>query len=369
MLHHPSRSPSPMDIHIYVLIFMVLFDLNAVSGSSCPFNGNQWGAVSISDPVPPTTLAFHLQVAMNFTINASFGNYSYPEQGIAIFGGLKYLSRTANIWSIPTAYTNELWTFDVTVRTWLDQTPTSSTPPYQWPTARAGHAGGAISIDPTDPNKQALVIFGGRNGTDSILADAWVFSFAHLVSIVNVTQIITQQAPSARWGAAATVLNNSLYLAGGFLSDGTSTVDVWVLSFQPISGAWQWLPLSGVLSPSTAVPPTLFSRGLFFLTPLSPRSLLLAGGWNSSNSFSSPFNDTWAFDTVSLSWQRLADMPLALAGGSAFTYSPDQVSFYPCVVWGSTLGSNLSLSANTVSSPSNFILAYSGSSWEVYVFN
>jgi hypothetical protein len=103
------------------------------------------------------------------------------------------------------------------------------------PSPRFGHT---LTFDPTN---YAILLFGGRDASFTILGDCWmIHKPASLTRLYRATlQWVPcggafASAPSPRFGHGAAVFRGALYVVGGYVSDGIGGVqardDMWVLT-------------------------------------------------------------------------------------------------------------------------------------------
>lgn len=357
------------DLHqaIFALLLITPLALQCVAAydvcMSTAEAGNTWQPLPIGDATSPLPLSFAVQISMNFTLIAPFksNNVTYTEQGVAVFGGLSRMSQVGTLWpNASAAYSDNLWTLDMTVRQW--RLVANSQKHSPWPLGRAAHAGGLIL---RSESEQVFVVFGGRSSTE-VFNDTWLFHFAHLVDMYLVDRVVSDYHPSARWGAAFTTLNTSqFYVCGGFDVHGVGLMDVWRFTYDPSAAAatppfWVWTKLAGA-------PSAMPGRGFHYFTPASPSTLLLTGGWTASNTSSTPLGDTWLFTLGGNTWTPLpVPLPTPTAAGAAITYV-DGATFWPIVFWGSSFGADVAMASSDVLPPSSFIYAFSQASqnWSV----
>ncbi len=191
------------------------------------------------------------------------GRYGHSAASISgkmyVFGGMA-----------PSAgYMADLWAFDSSVGTdgsWAAISPTGSAP-----SMRYHHSAVAIS--------GKMYIFGGATGLTDY-NDLTVFDPNAGSTGSWTTLSPSGTAPSARFGHSAVVINNKMYLFGGFGS--TYFNDTWV--FDPNAGAnGSWTQLS----PTGALPPVRNGHSAVVIS----NKMYVFGGYGGS-----PLNDVWVFD-------------------------------------------------------------------------
>src|SRR5689334_2983818 len=105
--------------------------------------------------------------------------------------------------------------------------------------------------------------------------------------------------PSARSGAAAAVVNNTLYYAGGHNGTDTSTFQ----AYDGASASWSSL--------STMPGGRYLGNGEGMLG----NNIYVARGWTTSPGL--PNNNLWVYDTVANSWSARANLPTLSACGAS----------------------------------------------------
>jgi hypothetical protein len=177
------------------------------------------------------------------------------------------------------------WLTPIPVATWT----TSLIQPYQstGPAPRHGHS---LTFD---PDKQAVLLFGGCDAASSILDDCWW---------LNTTQASTEWppaesawtpcrssalvGPSPRFGHGAAVFRGALFIFGGFVSDGHSNAvaqdDMWSLAEYWGDGGW-----SHVMPASTSP-----GRRAYFGCWQAGFLLYVSGGEGPTDTL----QDTWFFN-------------------------------------------------------------------------
>lgn len=125
-----------------------------------------------------------------------------------------------------------------------------------------------------------IYVHGGINGSGA-LGDVWVYDPA-------LNTWVQKLAGNNRYGSAAAVVGNKMYVCGGW----TSTYAADLKVYDTDANTWATL---AALPAAGRLDHTLVAVGT---------KLYLYGGLTSS-----PFNDHWCYDTLTDTWTQLADGP------------------------------------------------------------
>lgn len=157
------------------------------------------------------------------------------------------------------------------------------------------------------------------------LNDMWVFRRGG-GGVVVVSSVEQQPVrPQARRGAHAwsCVVNNALYLWGGFSATSKADIDdnggVWM--FDPSTRVWT------LVTPTTAAKPAPRSQGAVWVVG---QTLWLYGGWGARTLYS----DIWSFDTVTRQWTLHQPTVSGPARYGAAAWAEDGESQHLLHLWG-----------------------------------
>ena len=376
-----SFPPSPLlAFATHVFLLSLIWQL-CVSSTSSPLL-NVWRYTSPRLSQPPS---------LSFSTLTAFCCGFQQQNLFFLFGGVLNFNTSdwsKNIWEAAFNTSSEAWIFDSHSLNWQLSSPTPP-PPLTWPSARAAHTVNIFSLNDVAPNTffssnssydSVAVLVGGIASGPVVFGDVWVMHIHQtlVVDVLNATTPAPSGAPSARWAHSSLVLNNSLYLAGGFDAWGAGTVDVWVARLalsvlckhQPCSA----FNLSNVTDPTTLLSwtrlvgtaPGPAPRGFFFLSIWKATALILAGGWGSFNSSSAVLDDTWSLQLSPSAdegvWS-LTSATIALAGGAAVALPTNNQLYVPMAVWGTHQPASIALASGTFTQSRNSSYIFNGSAW------
>jgi len=214
--------------------------------------------------------------------------YYPPLEGIVLFGGHNSTALS------------DTWVYNY----WGDSLPPPLNGSVDWRLANvtgpSARWGAAMAYD---PDLNALILFGGTNGTGA-LDDTWEF--------VNTTwtQLSPSVSPSPRWGAtfAWDAASDELVLFGGYGASGQAGLsDTWTFS----AAGW------------SQVHPTTSPPGVYGASSLAQTAerIMLVGGANGTGALS---DQTWIFESGN--WTRTETQENYQAGlGMAFALAPDGI--------------------------------------------
>jgi hypothetical protein len=209
--------------------------------------------------------------------------YDVTHDRMIIFGGCNSQnceSPLNDVWILSNASTSG--------PTWRQLSPASPLP-----------GGRTKAVAAYDPNKNKLIIFGGKNGLSSgaVYSDTWVLSNANGL---NGTPVWTQLNPigtpaAGQYGATGTYdgTNNILTVFGGSTSSGTDTNGVWTLSNANGLGgtpAWNQLSISGSLPAARSFHTAVYN-------PNAGHTMTIFGG-NTAVSEINDLNDLWVLSNA-----------------------------------------------------------------------
>jgi serine/threonine protein kinase len=156
--------------------------------------------------------------------------------------------------------------------------------------------GGARSFAAVASDGTSAYVFGGRNAEGVALSDLWRLSVVD--GALKWTRLHAggdNTAPSARAGAAATVLGQELYVFGGVDAEGAVLADLW--RYHVGGGAWSDSQVTSFLKPVARHSSAATSFATF---------VMVHGGELDAAKLTSEetasLSDAWAYDTVSKRW-------------------------------------------------------------------
>lgn len=152
-------------------------------------------------------------------------------------------------------------------------------------------------------NKNRVLVFGGKSEAKSALADLFCF---HAETRAWEELILTGEVPSSRHSHAAAVVNDSLFIHGGILEDGS------------LDSSFFEINLNSGISKRVAIPS---GKPIFSHSLLAHGSLLyIFGGFSSPDGIAANWGAS--FDTSSRTWEDIlvsgnsSDSPLLLRHGA-----------------------------------------------------
>jgi serine/threonine protein kinase len=154
----------------------------------------------------------------------------------------------------------------------------------------------ARSYAATSSDGTTAYVFGGRAADGAALNDLWRLSVVDgALKWSRLHAGGESSAPPKRFGGAATVLGQELYVFGGVGSDGAVLGDLW--RYHVGGGAWSDSQVTSFLKPV----PRHSSAATSFATFVLVHGGELDGAKLTSEE-STPLSDAWAYDTVSKRW-------------------------------------------------------------------
>lgn len=154
------------------------------------------------------------------------------------------------------------------------------------PSARWGHT--AVRFD------DCLIIYGGRSAEAEVLADCHIFNFG--TRLWSRVESPNSETPPARWGHAAVIYKEAMYVMGGENASGNCTNDTWRLNLETC----QWAKVSAIFSPT----PRKLHKAVVF-----DDSIYIVGGIDSSGK---SLNDVWFYESAASIWLEVrtqGDLP------------------------------------------------------------
>ncbi len=289
-------------------------------------------AASPEQPSPAGVQVVSAGAAITATMHKNNFTLTGVGDSLYLFGGASDITGTVS---------NQLHRFDTSTETWHSVAVTST-----GPAGRQGHAAAAFG--------NQLYILGGANQAGQKLDDVWRYNPA-----TNTWSEVTQDTrPPARMGHTAVGTADNLLIYGGVMATPILTTSVW--KFDPNTGYWttygmanpqggrlghsagiigdslylvgggetpsvdfmQKTDFNGILYDSvtvtsTARPTPRRNQATVFL-PAS-NSIMIFGG--ESITTSAPISDAWSFDIGKGEWTKLPDLPNAVTGLKAASWT------------------------------------------------
>lgn len=203
-----------------------------------------------------------------------------PSGGVVLFGGRNY-----------TGVLGETWTWNPDTKSWSDVTdPEGKNPPAR-----------TVGSMVYDPGNGTVLLFGGKDGTNNLLGDTWLWNGSVWEEVYTVGS-----SPSPRYSASVAYDDRSgkIYLFGGY--DGNTVLnDLW---------AWdgkekRW---SLVTANVEKLPPrkgALFSQG--------PGGQILLFGGQDPDTYAI-YTDFWSYDSSAGAARTWTEIPPPSPQGRAF---------------------------------------------------
>lgn len=221
---------------------------------------------------------------------------SYKDKALILFGGYSGSHQTNDLW-IHTPFTSNLQldlsnnSNNAMSTSWkridIQQSNVAT------PSKRHCHA---CSI-----YKNHMILFGGDSGGNEILNDLWQLDLRsgkyHWTKIeYNPVQISSHNIPKPRYGHTATVIQDTLWIFGGFTRKSSKTGgmyfnDLWAYHFP--SGTWR-----KIVTPKEEKPS---KRCYHSAVVFNDIYILVFGGLSMGHNL----NDTWIFDTRTEKWKEI----------------------------------------------------------------
>lgn len=222
---------------------------------------NTWNPVSQSEPRPPARKDHRAWV---------YGQVMYIYGGVGASGEALY----------------DIWLYDPAPNQWDEVTPTTG------PAARSGMSAVRIS------NNQVLV-YGGWAEDGSILSDLWEYDVSTNVWTEKTACDGGSVTDCARADHAAAALNNSLFIAGGWVPGPTGNgITSSTLIYEIATDSWRNAEGSA---------PAPFAEAA---TAVVDSDLWLAGGYGyDQTSGAGKKRWTWLFDLEKQQWRWMEDLP------------------------------------------------------------
>ncbi len=185
-----------------------------------------------------------------------------PDGKIILFGG-----------NGPGGYLGDTWTYDSSINTWTNVSPTPSPSPRNAPTM--GY----------DQSSGRLILFAGFGASNQDLDDTWAYD----ARANTWTELTTIGSPPARDSASVAFDSSSgqLILFGGYSNNtgGNLLNDTWALTYNHINNTYTWTELFPPTQPSAR-----YGVAMKF-DPASGQVILFGGGH-----LIGTYNDTWAYE-------------------------------------------------------------------------
>eukprot|EP00051_Salpingoeca_urceolata_P006665 m.88152 g.88152 ORF g.88152 m.88152 type:complete len:1239 (+) comp14932_c1_seq1:252-3968(+) len=296
---------------------------------------NTWQARSTSDIPRPPARMFHSMVV------------SHADRNVIVFGGLNLIEPLA-----------DMWAFDAKINVWYNATQPNTT-------GRFGHVAATLNHG----NRTIMVVFGGaflsmggvvdvyetRNTTQYLDPLCYPKPYESPWAKGSWNTVSAGPQPPARFGHIGAVLNNDLFIMGGFSRvtshlepvEALSLVDVWRLSAETL--LWSQV----AVAPSSLLPAAFPSSRAFALstavgqgvTDVRPEfrtdenlyvcgtvnqllpavEMVMVGGW--PNTAAGALSDMWRLNldtaTQTISWTSLGNFTTPIAMGQMFWVQRD----------------------------------------------
>ena len=191
---------------------------------------------------------------------------------------------------------NSLYSYDPSAKKWTDlSVPTSGTAPSK----RESHS--AVAIE------GKMYVFGGiSNG--NILNDLYSYDPSNK-KWTNLSVPASGSAPQARYGHTAVMIDDKMYVFGGFDTSYNYLGDLFV--YDPQAGG-RWTNLS---TPATAVKP---DPRVYHASEVIDKKLYIFGGMTDA---SNAANDLFSYDPSTQTWKNLSTPLVGTATGLASSYA------------------------------------------------
>ncbi|MGE5708161.1 MAG: Kelch repeat-containing protein [Bacteroidota bacterium] len=171
---------------------------------------------------------------------------------------------------------------------------------------RSHAGGGVLLID----NRQALCIAGGEVGNALVAGRVQRAVLIQFATYFPPTQekpdgewILAPDLPLSRSAMGAAVVDNRLYLLGGYTSDESGNLSLLSSMIRFDAFQWQWTPMASMSKPRHS-----------FMTAVLNGKIYAIGGAGADNTV---LRDVEEYDPATNRWRTLAPMPTARAMGAA----------------------------------------------------
>ena len=161
-----------------------------------------------------------------------------------------------------------------------------------------------------------ILYVGGENET-GITNKVWMLQWNEYKQEVQLSAY--PPLPIALTNAAATLLNNTIFVAGGETTHNVST-HFFSLDLNNLNAGWKTLPV---------IPHAVSHSILVSLAQESKPALYLIGGRKkNTNGISSLYKNVFEFNINSNSWEVKAPLPYSLSAGTGIWYNLDQIMVF-----------------------------------------
>lgn len=174
----------------------------------------------------------------------------------------------------------------------------------------------AIAYSAVCTTSEGILYIGGEN-EKGISNKVWMLQWNQHKQAVQF--IAYPSLPIALTNAAATLVNNSIFVAGGETAQNASE-QFFQLDLNNLSAGWKTLP---------AIPHAVSHTVLVGITyETNPVLYLIGGRKKNTNGISSLYNNVYEFNINNNSWSAKAPLPYTLSAGTGIWYNLDQIMVF-----------------------------------------